>query len=66
MSKPMTWQMPGPPPANVLSVRDAYGRCWESVADTDGLWWRDDTGKDATWEWLLYHRGQLTADEVAH
>jgi hypothetical protein len=65
MSEPMTWEMPAPPPAHVLTVVDDYGvelrRCGPS-----GLFWRDYGDEpDMSWNHVVYHRGPITAGELA-
>lgn len=58
----LSWRMPPPPPDYVLSVRDSDGREWTR---TDlGLW--SDGWNNKSWDWLLYHGGEITADELAH
>lgn len=63
MMEPMSWSMPKPPPAYVLSVRDEDGYEWERVDDA-GLMWRRDLALQS-WDWLIYNRGIITADEQA-
>lgn len=62
---PMRWSMPAPPPVEVLSVRDCDGREW-SRESRSGLYWTEGgVGWPAHWDWLVYNRQPLTADELA-
>jgi hypothetical protein len=59
----MEWSMPTPPPPYVLSVRDGDGHEWKRAAE-DGLLWHRN-GSVESWDWLIYNRGVITADELA-
>lgn len=63
MSGAMTWAMPDPPPAYVISVRDGDGREWRRYGNAGTLWARGD--RIESWDWLIYNRGPLTEGQVA-
>jgi hypothetical protein len=63
MAEPQVWEVPGPPPANVLTVIDAEGYEWRR-RDEAGAVWVDLYGP-STWRSLVVDCGPLRAGELA-
>lgn len=44
MAEEMTWRIPGPPPAYIVSVVDDEGNEWHRCGPS-GEFWRDEYGR---------------------
>lgn len=62
--EPMTWSVPGPPPAYVLTVVDVDGQEWARLSPVGFEWHLPGRGSES-WDWLIYNRGPITAGQLA-
>ena len=64
MDEPQVWKMPAAPPADVISVRDCDGHQYERYQSDGEMWLDPGAGRVYSWDYLIFNRGPITADEL--